>query len=284
MDASEFFDICAELVAGEPSADATRRLHEVLKLCCAEGCRRQGGAFGNLFSQIDYLSKLLHLSPAQTRDLQDARRHTNAIAPVSAADWPYDVKAVARLVSAVFATDIPSLLLPLLPADERQHEHGLRINKDYVRCIVSRVTPEYIYADTADGPVSVDYRNTTEGRDFSYLQKALRPGMQLNLLDNHVEEDDGMITPGVIVVEPDFLIDISSLAACFTDYGHHPLMYTVNRYWVTLQERPSTTLSATEMKPRWPTRCNALSASRPCASVPAKISTRTPSANRRQSR
>ncbi len=236
MDASEFYDICAELVAGEPSADATRRLHEVLKLCCAEGCRRQGGAFGNLFSQIDYLSKLLHLSPAQTRDLQDARRHTNAIAPVSAADWPYDVKAVARLVSAVFATDIPSLLVSLLPADERQHEHGLRINKDYVRCIVSRVTPEYIYADTADGPVSVDYRNTTEGRDFTYLQKALRPGMQLNLLDNHVEEDDGMITPGVIVVEPDFLIDISSLAACFTDYGHHPLMYTVNR----LKAKPNT--------------------------------------------
>ena len=141
MDASEFFDICAELVAGEPSADATRRLHEVLKLCCAEGCRRQGGAFGNLFSQIDYLSKLLHLSPAQTRDLQDARRHTNAIAPVSAADWPYDVKAVARLVSAVFATDIPSLLVPLLPADERQHEHGLRINKDYVDHISGNGNP-----------------------------------------------------------------------------------------------------------------------------------------------
>ena len=125
MDASEFFDICAELITGEPSADATRRLHEVLKLCCAEGCRRQGGAFGNLFSQVDYLCKLLHLSHAQTRDLQDARRHTNANAPVGSADWPYDIKAVARLVSAVFSVDIPSSLVPLLPADERQHERGL---------------------------------------------------------------------------------------------------------------------------------------------------------------
>ena len=132
MDASEFFDICAELIAGEPSADATRRLHEVLKLCCAEGCRRQGGAFGNLFSQVDYLSKLFHLSPAQTRDLQDARRHTNAAAPVSPSDWKYDVKAVARLVSAVFHAGIPSKLTPLLPADERQREHAHRINKDYL--------------------------------------------------------------------------------------------------------------------------------------------------------
>jgi len=244
MDASEFFDICAELIAGEPSADATRRLHEVLRLCCAEGCRRQGGAFGNLFAQVDYLCKHLHLSPAQTRDLQDARRHTNTGAPVDAAFWPYDVKAVARLVSAVFVVDIPSQLVPLLPADERQHERGLRINKDYVRCIVSRVTPSAVYADTADGPIVIDYRNTAEGRDFAYLQKVLRPGMQLNLLDNSVtadtstnEEGGGsVIIPGNVVVEPDFLIDISSLAACFTDYGHHTLLYTVNR----LKPKPNT--------------------------------------------
>lgn len=236
MDASEFFDICAELIAGEPSADATRRLHEVLKLCCAEGCRRQGGAFGNLFAQVDYLCKQLGLTPAQTHDLQDARHHTNAGVPVGSPDWSYDVKAVVRLISAVFAVDIPSSLVPLLPAGEKQRERGHRINKDYVRCIVSRVDADVIQADTSDGPITINYRDTTQGRDFAYLQKALRPGMQLNLLDNHVEEEGGMVTPGVVVVEPDFLIDISSLASCFTDYGHHTLLYTVKR----LNEKPNT--------------------------------------------
>ena len=32
-----------------------------------------------------------------------------------------------------------------------------------------------------------------------------------------------------IIVSPDFLLDISSLAACFTQYGHSPLAYTINR-------------------------------------------------------
>ena len=244
MDASEFFDICAELIAREPSVDATRRLHEILKLCCAEGCRRQGGAFGNLFAQVDYLCKRLHLKPAQTLDLQDARRHTNESVSVGFPDWPYDVKAVARLVSAVFAVDIPSKLVPLLPAGERPREHGLRVNKNYVRCIVSRVDADFILADTDEGPVTINYRDTTQGRDFDYLQKLLRPGMQLNLLDNAVSPlpsrgggGDGVcIIPGVVVVEPDFLIDISSLATCFTDYGHHPLLYTVNR----LKAKPNT--------------------------------------------
>ena len=237
MDASEFFDICVELISGEPSADATRRLHEVLKLCCAEGCRRQGGAFGNLFAQVDYLCKQLGLTPAQTHDLQDARRHTNASVPIGSADWKYDVKAVARLISAVFATDIPSKLVPLLPAGERQREHGHRINKDYVRCIVSHVDANVILADTSDGPITIDYRDTTQGRDFAYLQKVLRPGMQLNLLDNALSPEPSpkengeshIIIPGVVIVEPDFLIDISSLASCFTDYGHHTLLYTINR-------------------------------------------------------
>ena len=32
-----------------------------------------------------------------------------------------------------------------------------------------------------------------------------------------------------LLVEPDFLIDISSIARCFEQYGHHPLNYTINR-------------------------------------------------------
>ncbi|GHS98890.1 DNA helicase [Bacteroidia bacterium] len=39
-----------------------------------------------------------------------------------------------------------------------------------------------------------------------------------------------------LIFEPDYLIDISSLAECFKPYGHHPLNYTLSR----LQNREST--------------------------------------------
>lgn len=38
-----------------------------------------------------------------------------------------------------------------------------------------------------------------------------------------------VLDDGLEILEPDFLIDISALAALFTEYGHHPLLYTVNR-------------------------------------------------------
>ena len=37
------------------------------------------------------------------------------------------------------------------------------------------------------------------------------------------------VVPRLIVVEPDYLIDISTIANCFETYGHHPLLFTVNR-------------------------------------------------------
>ncbi len=236
--ASELFDICRALAQSPPGAASTRRLHEVLVLTAAEGCSRQGGAFGNLFAQVDYLGKRLGLDTELCISLQTARRHTNTGAPISAEDWPYDIMAVARLVAAVFKADVPGTLLSLLPTHDRPRPKGLRINMEYLRCIVNSVNDMYVLADTDDGQIAIDYRNTQDGRDFAYLQKLLRPGMQLNLLDSHIEETSSSpastpplphVIPGIVVVEPDFLIDISSLAACFTNYGHHPLLYTLNR-------------------------------------------------------
>ena len=236
--ASELFDICRALAQSPPGAASTRRLHEVLVLTAAEGCSRQGGAFGNLFAQVDYLGKRLGLDTELCISLQTARRHTNTGAPISAEDWPYDIMAVARLVAAVFKADMPGMLLSLLPTHDRPRPKGLRINMEYLRCIVNSVNDMYVLADTDDGQIAIDYRNTQDGRDFAYLQKLLRPGMQLNLLDSHIEENPSTpastpplphVIPGIVVVEPDFLIDISSLAACFTNYGHHPLLYTLNR-------------------------------------------------------
>ena len=227
MEASELFQICAELAMTDPSGPAIRQMHELLVLASAEGCRQQGGTFGNLFSQIDWVCKQLRVSRAETQAIQTARRHSNQSEPLAADDWLYDLRAVARYISRVFVVDVPGSLLRLLPANGKPQSEHLKVNKLYIRCIVRSFDDHVIVADADEGELHIDYANTEDGRDFGYLKKVLREGMQLNLLDCHV--DAQVITPQVIVVEPDFLLDISSLAACFTAYGHHPLLYTVNR-------------------------------------------------------
>ena len=50
------------------------------------------------------------------------------------------------------------------------------------------------------------------------LENNLFEGLKVNVLDD-----------GLQVVEPDVLVDISTIAACFQDYGHHPLAHLINR-------------------------------------------------------
>ena len=233
MNAKELYDILQELAADEPSTANLRQLHEVIKLCAAEGCRSQGGTFGNLFSQIDFVCKHHGLKAQQKWAIQQARRHSNGRETLSLDEWHYDLRAVTLLISTIFHEDVPGSLLQLLPVNLQPQPTQLNINKRYIRCIVRSFDDNLITADSEEGEIQVDYGNTEGGRDFAYLKKMLREGMQLNLLDCHYDEK---IVPGLIVVEPDFMLDISSLAACFTAYGHHPLLYTVSR----LKPRPNT--------------------------------------------
>lgn len=117
-------------------------------------------------------------------------------------------------------------------------QNGYTADTGYIRCRVMHCDDTGMTVLTGregDGTeLRVSYGTTVTGDEFGYLRDILRRDMQLNLLDVRTSGD--IVTSGQIVVEPDFLVDISSLAACFEEYGHHPLLYTLNR----LKERPNT--------------------------------------------
>ncbi len=224
MHVAELFERCVELADVAPSRASLRYLHETLVLACAEALRDSRQGFGNVFAQVDYLCKQHGIAISERIAIQQMRRHSNGKEQVSQSDWRYDIRALSIFISAIFHEDIPHDLLTRLPAQGRQQEHQPRVNLRYIRCIVDSWDERYIYASTADGPICV--------ADES-LRDILTEGMQLNLLDCHREGTT--ITAGLIVVEPDFLIDISSVAACFQDYGHHPMSHLFNR----LKARPN---------------------------------------------
>ena len=223
----ELFGRCVELATSEPSAASNRFMHETLVLCCAGGMQSSEMAFGNLFSQVDYLTKRCGMTKGHRAAVQQMRRHSNHTEVLSQEEWMQDVRALAQFISAVFKADIPDALVRLIPHHVTSTKLFQAVNASYIRCIVTNYDEQNILADTVEGePIEVDYTN------HAYLIKILRKGMQLNLLDNHVDKSAtvSQVTPGLIVVEPDFLLDISNIARCFQgNYGHHPLLYTTER-------------------------------------------------------
>lgn len=230
MQASELFERIHDAVTtAMPVAAAYKQLHETLVLACHEGVSGSQQAFGNLFSQVDFLCKRLSVSIPDKIAIQEMRRHSNHPDGLGRDDLLYDARALCLLVSAVFAEHVPSSLTPILPTENRPYVHGRKVNLRYVRCIVQRWDDRLIEVTAEQG--SDEDRLTVDYSQYPELKSLLREGMQLNLLDctASASASPRSIIPGLIVVEPDFLIDISSIAACFQEYGHHPLLYTLNR-------------------------------------------------------
>lgn len=240
---SELFSRVLELTRLYDTADAksvNKMAHETLVLTCHEGLRDTGQAFGNLFSQVDYLCKRHNVKLPDWIAVQAMRRHTNSSEPLSREDFFYDMRALSRFISAVTGTDVPGELLRVLPAERKPYTKAEGTDVRYVRCIVRGFDDKYIYVSAEEvlggAMLAADYT----ADDLTYLSELLREGMQLNLLDCKLEgsctysgsEGDvkcDIIVPSLVIVEPDYLIDISSIAACFKEYGHHPLIYTLDR-------------------------------------------------------
>ena len=220
MDVSELFARCVELTTMEPSRGVVRYMHQTLVLACSEALKGSGQGFGNVFSQVDYLCKRNGISMRDRQRIQQMRRHSNGRDSLSSDDWLYDIRALSHFISTIFAADIPHELLTRIPAEPRAQEHVPQINLRYIRCVVNSWDDGHIYATTDDGPITIITSDTS-------LASLLTIGMQLNLLDCHAE--GATIQPKLIVVEPDYLVDISAIAACFQDYGHHPFSYLLSR-------------------------------------------------------
>ena len=205
--------------------------------------------FVGTFAKTDYIIKERHIPTREAELIHEARvflaHYKEYDDDVSATYLPHAVKAVALLVSRV----LPPSLANLLPRHEVGGNWG-KYDESRIRCIVERWDDEVIYA-ASDEPhrrIRVVYSNenvylTRNGLlDWGYLRDILRQGTQLNLVrvrwqETSASEREGLCAlPELIIFEPDYLVNITTVASCFESYGESPLVSVLNR----LKPQPNT--------------------------------------------
>ena len=210
-------------------------LHKVLEQACYELTTGVTLSFANLFSRLDYICKEKKMTPSDRYAIQTMRRNCNAAMgdrfQANMQEYLYDLRALVRFVSLGFEEDIPASILPEIPHSNRPYQ-GTRLSHiPYVRASVTSWNDTQIFAATdseTDPFIIINYAKGGYDGDLLYLKDLLSENLPLNLLDVRVDEENHYI-PNLIVIHPDYLIDISSLAACFREYGHHPLNYFMNK-------------------------------------------------------
>ena len=227
--ADELFDRIGNILSATTTRaeSANKLLHDTLALACDGALQDSLQAFGNLFSKVDFLCKRHNIALRDVIAIQQMRRESNKAQAIATEDVPYHCRALALFVSAVYKTHIPHMLIGRIAPTNKPPKALQHVDYRYLRCIVDQCDSNLIKVKIDHEAYPEPLVVSLEAEGMDYIKPLLREGMQLNLLD--CTRQDNVLMPRLVVLEPDFLLDISSIARCFTEYGHHPLAYTVNR-------------------------------------------------------
>ena len=206
-----------------------RRVRDLLVMVCDFEQKASVGNYGSLFFQIDALCKRHGIKGRDKFKIQRVRRHTGKNGVNDVKVIKSDIRVISDFYCSIYGGEIPSDIEKQLPEKECvEDEVQAKSVKmpPVVRCIVLAVEGDFFTVEL-DSVDNDQYRINYQTTEWSYLKKIVRSGVQLNLINPVVKDQE--IQPRFIVVEPDFLLDVSSIAACFTEYGHHPLSFIVNK-------------------------------------------------------
>ena len=223
---------------------AYRLLNSVFMRCIDLKTGFAGIRFGGAFAKTDYLLKVNHATADMQRSIHDARVRLRKLAKQTDGEleawFAHDLKAICQLVSLVWDVSVPADLEAKFPQStppphtKRTTEKGVLLAES-LRIIVNRWDDCYIYADADSAgldKVKVFYGGKSDmaaykDQDWGYIGKLLTVGCQLNIV--RPREVEGILYPELIIWEPDYLVDISAIAACFESYGASPLNHLLNK-------------------------------------------------------
>ena len=245
----EYYDILLAACRGEDAllAAAYRRLRELLERLCRSQMADSSLQMTDLSARINFVASRIGLSVVEQNRLHTFRLTSNAIlnrqAEPQREQLLRDAKTLAFFIKRLTGEDIPDELYRLLPRADATYVVAPPAKERIRRMRVSfqQADDTYLYVLPADSvtdePLKVRYNVPQINEEFAETCRLLWRHAQVNLLDVAVDEA-GVLTPSFIVLEPDYLIDISSLAECFKDYGHHPANYLLARFQVPENTRP----------------------------------------------
>ena len=202
-------------------------------------------AFVGFFSKVDYCVKKYQI-PYTIADLIHLARKD--IFPKSNSDqelsddelqrlFPHNIKATALLVYWVCGKEeIPESLKSHFPKADRKSTWG-KFSENVLRVVVTRWDDNFIWATEEENntTLKICYGKdnkilTLDGKaDWSYLKTVLWEGAQMNLVRIRMDERGEIVMPELIILEPDFLVNITTIASCFESYAESPFVNLINK-------------------------------------------------------
>ena len=224
-----------------------KQMRDLLERICRAQMQSSSLQMTDLSARISFIAAKTGLSVGEQNRLHTFRLTSNQILnrclEPNREKLLRDVKTLAFLVRKLSGENILDELYRLLPRADATYlvAPPARERVRRMRVCFQYADEQYLYVtpldEVSERPYLVRYNIPQINEEFAETCKLLWQHAQMNLLDVAIDEA-GILTPSFIVLEPDYLIDISSLAECFLDYGHHPGNYFLSRMQPIENARP----------------------------------------------
>ena len=224
-----------------------KQMRDLLERICRSQMQNESLQMTDLSARISFIAAKIDLSAGEQNRLHTFRLTSNQILnrrlEPTRENLLRDAKTLAFLIRKLSDEDIPDVLYRLLPRADATYivAPPARERVQRMRVCFQYADEQYLYVtpldEVSEQPLLVRNNIPQINEEFAETCKLLWRHAQVNLLDVAID-NEGVLTPSFIVLEPDYLIDISSLAECFRDYGHHPANYYLSRLQPIENARP----------------------------------------------
>ncbi|MEO1257270.1 MAG: AAA domain-containing protein [Bacteroidota bacterium] len=223
-------------------AQKTDALARLLELLFIEVTKAENIQFTTLFARISFACHQFHINKRTQYWIHFFRKkHRSYVADNEQYDlYCLGFKTLAQCIAGLLDEAIPDEILNIIPPDIpfAYTEVKVKAFKKQARVVVLEDDVEndcLLVRDEANPalPVLVKYniadRNASFNQTIRQVRKIFGLPVTLSLLDVEVD-DKGMYRPRAIVVQPDYLLDVSAVANCFQGRGAEPVVYLLNKY------------------------------------------------------
>lgn len=232
----------------EDSLSLTERyeiLHDVFHRVVAQSILDCKIVLVGLFAKVDYcikeyqvpenISSLIH--DTRKEMFPDAAHRSDITEEVLHDGFQHNLKATAFLVYYLCGRkEIPQALKRHFPDNVRKSRWG-KFNEKVLRVIVGRWDETTIWVTEEENGTTLTvcygaenkYLNRGEKEEWAYLNDVLWEGAVLNLVRVRMNDDGTTCLPELIILEPDYLINITTIASCFETYAESPFVNLINK-------------------------------------------------------
>lgn len=219
------------------------QLKRILERNCKDITTDESLQFPSLFSRLVFISQKYKLPKFLEWRLQNIRIKTNfLLRNENNLISPYQYRQAKETLEA-FLLFLQDGTCELLTEEEKTSPVEIPLDRVRVQVVELNKEKETIVCQSDILPeniLKVKYNVSAINDIFNETIEQLWIGAQLNLIDIKIDEK-GHYIPGMIVLEPDYLIDASAMAECFQSYSSSYLHYfrrkfepTANTHYILL--------------------------------------------------